>query len=129
MTHQQLLSKMFLIGLVCSGLNSLGGIVWLRKGEAFRRMHHTGGIDSSTLYIGMGFLLVTLITAGAYLYRILCRRQVLSSQGVLSGLIVDYVLPLGMLTLMLGLILLVAITSISTLIELFTRLKRPSPGL
>ena len=91
----------------------------LRRGETFQRAHHTGGITPASLSIGGGFLLVTLLTAGAYLYRILCRRQVLSSSGVLSGLVVDWLLPLGMLILMIGLILLVAITSLSSVFEFF----------
>ena len=128
MTHQSLLVRMFGIGILCSGLNSLATIFWLRRKKAFQQAHHTGEISPTSLFIGGGFLLITLVTAGAYLYKTLCRRQILSSQGVLSGLIVDYVLPLTMLALLLSLICLVAVTSLLTLIELFTRLKRPSPG-
>ena len=127
MTHTTLFVKLFLIGLLCSGLNSLVTILWFRKERWAVGPHsHLGEIAPQSLFLGGGFLLITLLTAAAYLYEILCRRQIFNPQGVLSGLIINDVLPISTLIFFLGLILLVAITSLSSVIEFFSRLKPPA---
>jgi len=127
MTHPRLLSRMFLIGLLCSGLNSLGTIAWLHRG-AVQRGHYKGAFTTTSLWAEGTFLLVTLLTAAASLYKTLCGLQILSSRGVLSGLIINVIFPLGFIVLFFGLLGLVAITSLSSVIEFFTRLRRPAPG-
>lgn len=65
----------------------------------------------------------------AYLYKTLCRLRIVNPQGVLSGLIINDLLPIGALIFFLGLILLVATTSLFSVVEFFSRLKTPAPRL
>jgi hypothetical protein len=129
-THTALLPKLFLIGLLCSGLNSLVTILWFRKERwSAGAQSYLGEIAPQSLFLGGGFLLVTLLTAMAYLYKTLCRLRIVNPQGVLSGLIINDLLPIGALIFFLGLILLVATTSLFSVVEFFSRLKTPAPRL
>ncbi len=128
-THTPLFAKLFLIGLLCSGLNSLVTILWFRRERwSAGAQPHLGEIAPQSLFLGGGFLLVTLLTATAYLYKTLCRLQVLNPRGVLSGLIINDLFPISALIFIISIVCLVAITSLSSLVEFFNRLKRPAPS-
>ncbi len=118
------------MGLVCAGVNSVFTMVWLLTGEASTMVrHHAKGSVPVFLFMGGVILPVTLLPAVVYLYKTFYGPQSLSHWNTMIALIQNYLLPIGMLMLLVGIVNLVATTTLFSIVELCNRLKRSTPSL
>lgn len=124
------LKKMVVVALLCSVLNSVLTILWLLTGKSSTKVrHYAKGVAPLFFFISGAFILAILLPVAAHLHKASNAPQSLSHWNAVLPLINNYLLALGIIILVVGLLSLIVMTTAFSIIEFFNRLKHFAPRL